>query len=373
MPAHRVDHPPCDDWPTGHHTGAAKQGKANPGAAVQDTERAALAVLAGVPLTTAAARIGMTAIDLADAVALYKAAGRAALETQAASDGWYQVHVKFADWSQAENSMTAHLWPELCAAELDKIVSSWWYIRKAPCWRLRFHVGAAGPTSMKQFIAGVLQDLTMRNLVTRWWPSIYEPETCVFGGTAGIETAHRLFHADSSSILGYLSQSAPNRPADPIIGRRELSILLCSALLRAANQDWHEQGDVWHRVTRMRPLPPDAPSGRLHSMKSQVHQLISLDTSLAVLVNTNGPLAFARQWLAAFSQAGHAIGAAAHEGTLHRGVRDVLAHHVIFHWNRLGLAVRTQGVLAHTAFETILNPHGQPDARQGTAIDVAEA
>jgi thiopeptide-type bacteriocin biosynthesis protein len=344
----------------------------NPDTAVQDTERAVLAVLAGVPLATAAAWIGMTATDLADAVTLYEAAGRAALEAQAASDGWYQVHVEFADWGQAENNMAAHLWPELCAAETNGIVSAWWYIRKAPCWRLRFHIGAAGPTSMRQFVAGMLQDLTRQDLIARWWPSSYEPETCAFGGPAGLETAHRLFHADSTSILDYLGQSTPNRPGDPIIGRRELSILLCSALLRAANQDWHEQGDIWHRVTRMRPLPP-AHSGRLRSMRSQVHQLISLDTSPAAPpVNANGPLVFARQWLAAFTQAGHALGAAAHEGTLHRGVRDVLAHHVIFHWNRLGLTARTQGVLAHAAFEAILNPR-QPDTRQGTATDVAEA
>jgi thiopeptide-type bacteriocin biosynthesis protein len=371
MPAHRVDHQRHGDRPTGRVGGALRQGTIHCSITAYDTELAALAVLAGVPLATAAAEIGMAVIDLADAVALYKAAGRAALETQAASEDWYQVHVEFADWDKAENIAAAHLWPGLCAAETDGTVSSWWYVRKAPCWRLRFHVGSAGSTKMKQFVAGTLDGLVRQERITGWWPSTYEPETYAFGGTAGIEIAHRLFHADSRGILEYLTRIAPDRPADPIIGRRELSILLCSALLRAASQDWHEQGDVWHRVTHMRPLPPDVPSDRLRRMTSQVYKLVSLDTSSPV--NANGPLAFARSWLDAFTQAGHALGAAAHQGTLQRGVRDVLAHHVIFHWNRLGLPSRTQGVLAHAATETILNPYSQPSAGKGPATDVAGA
>lgn len=369
MLAHHIDDRHHGDWAPGHVTGTPSQGTVDRGVIAQDTELAALAVLAGEPVATAAALIGMTAADLADAVALYKAAGRAALETQAASEGWYQVHVEFADWETAETSMAAHLWPRLRAAENDGTVSSWWYIRKAPCWRLRFHA-ATTPTDMKQFVAGMLDDLARQDLIAGWWSSIYEPEACAFGGAAGIEAAHRLFHADSRSILEYLNRTATNPTTDPIIGRRELSILLCSALLRAAKQDWHEQGDVWHRVTLMRPLPPDAPTERLHSLTSQIRQLVSLDTSPPPSPAANGPLAYAGDWLATFTHAGHALGAAAHHGTLHRGVRDVLAHHVIFHWNRLGLPARTQGVLAQAAFETILNPaHGRPEA----ITDVAAA
>ncbi|MFC0438069.1 hypothetical protein ACFFG9_45330 [Kutzneria buriramensis] len=50
-------------------------------------------------------------------------------------------------------------------------------------------------------------------------------------------TAHRLFHQDSKHILA--------RTFGPGDRRREHTILLCSAMLRAAGQDWHEQGDVW--------------------------------------------------------------------------------------------------------------------------------
>jgi thiopeptide-type bacteriocin biosynthesis protein len=365
MLAHRLDRQPDGNRTTDHGTGAQRQGSVPSSFTAQDTELAALAVLAGEPVAKAAAQIGMTAADLADAVALYKAAGRAALETQAASEGWYQLHVEFADWNTAEHTMAAHLWPRLRAGETNGTISLWWYIRKAPCWRLRFHAGAAGPTTLTQLVGHTIEDLTRRELVTRWWPSIYEPETCAFGGSLGIVTAHQLFHADSHGILEYL-RTAPTPPADPTIGRRELSILLCTALLRAANQDWHEQGDVWHRVTRMRPLPLDVPTSRLRSTTDQVRQLLSLDTRPRPQAHADGPLVLARDWLAAFTHAGHTLGAAAHEGTLHRGVRDVLAHHVIFHWNRLGLSTRTQGMLAHAATAATL---GQPE----TSTDVAPA
>jgi thiopeptide-type bacteriocin biosynthesis protein len=90
-------------------------------------------------------------------------------------------------------------------------------------------------------------------------------------------------------------------------------------------------------------------------MSIKVHQLLCLDaTQAAQAEREHAPLACARPWLAAFTDAGEAIGAAAYHGKLERGVRDVLAHHIIFHWNRLGLPATAQAVLAHAATETIL-------------------
>lgn len=38
-----------------------------------------------------------------------------------------------------------------------------------------------------------------------------------------------------------------------------------------------------------------------------------------------------------------------------RGLRDIMAYHVIFHWNRLGLSVRMQSALASAAQAAVLN------------------
>lgn len=45
--------------------------------------------------------------------------------------------------------------------------------------------------------------------------------------------------------------------------------------------------------------------------------------------------------MTAFDIAGRTLATAATDGTLERGVRNILAHHVIFHWNRLGLPAPT--------------------------------
>lgn len=53
-----------------------------------------------------------------------------------------------------------------------------------------------------------------------------------------MDVAHHLFHQDSRHILDYLgSERAAASRSDR---RRELSILLCTALMRGAGQDWYE-------------------------------------------------------------------------------------------------------------------------------------
>ncbi|MGH4016748.1 MAG: thiopeptide-type bacteriocin biosynthesis protein [Pseudonocardiaceae bacterium] len=339
--------------------------------APHETAQGVLDVLAGVPLDQAAARIRMEPADLADAVEVYRTAGYAALEAQAADRGWYQVRVQFTDWDAAEHTAATRLGPHLQQIQDTGVVAVWWFIRKAPCWRLRLR---RDPTTafddMKAAVSSVLDSHMTAGLIERWWETVYEPETSAFGGPRGMDIAHDLFHADSRSILEYL-RPGPAAPSELTVGRRELSVLLCSALFRGAAQEWYEQGDVWHRVTQMRPLPPDAPTDRLREMTDGLRRLMTADARpTGGLFGSNGPLAIAAPWAAAFDEAGRALGAAAHDGTLERGVRNILAHHVIFHWNRLGLAARTQSILARAARDTVMNPpHSLPGARPARRRD----
>jgi len=71
------------------------------------------------------------------------------------------------------------------------------------------------------------------------------------------------------------------------------------------------------------------------------------------LTDSHGPLGFASGWAAAFEHAGTTLAGAARDGTLTRGLRAILAHHVIFHWNRIGLTSRTQGILATAATQAV--------------------
>jgi thiopeptide-type bacteriocin biosynthesis protein len=169
-----------------------------------------------------------------------------------------------------------------------------------------------------------------------------------------MDIAHRLFHVDSRNILAYLRQYDPARPPGHTPDRREMSILLCSALMRGAGQDWYEQGDVWNRVAENRPVPAGTPRDRLRDIRPGLRRLMIADAPPAgKLVNDGGPLVFAPDWVGAFEQAGNALEDRACGGKLSRGLRDVLAHHVIFHWNRIGLTFRTQSILAATAGDVV--------------------
>ncbi len=308
-----------------------------------------LAVLAGSPLDQVAAGLGMATADLADAIETYQQAGHAALETRAATRDWYQVHVQFPEWATAEKTTATSLGPQLQRLQDTGVIAAWWFIRKAPCWRLRMKPDDdVARAEMKTSANSILDGLTTAGLISRWQQTRYEPETVAFGGRSGMDIAHNLFCSDSSNILDYL------RLPEPTIGFRELSVLLCSTLFRAAGQEWFECGDIWHRVARLRPIPADTPTNRLAELAESLHKLLANDARpTGALFGTDGPLAFAASWAAAFNQAGQALGAAANEGALERGTRDILAHHVIFHWNRIGLPYKTQSILAHAA-ETVI-------------------
>jgi thiopeptide-type bacteriocin biosynthesis protein len=265
---------------------------------------------------------------------------------------WCQVNVRFDDWSTAERIAVTDLAPVFTETEDAGLISSWFFTRKAPDWRLRF---LPRDESTTQAAASVvhrrLDVLNETGRITSWVGNIYEPETHAFGGSTAMDTAHQLFHQDSRHILAYL---ASDRATDAADQRRELSILLCSILMRSARQDWHEQGDIWARVAEHRTLPPDIPEDRLRDLEPALRRLMTVDT--AKLIQDNGPLAFLDEWATAFTQTGSHLGELANNGTLRRGLRAVLAKHVIFAWNRLGLPHSRQSILANVAKTVVFGP-----------------
>ncbi|MFN2496985.1 MAG: thiopeptide-type bacteriocin biosynthesis protein [Pseudonocardiaceae bacterium] len=301
-----------------------------------------LAVLAGADLEITAANSALDPADLHDALQVYQAAGLAALERRAEHD-WYQVHVQFADWSTAEAVGAAQLGPYLDRLQTSGAVAGWWFLRKHPCWRLRLN--GANTAAVDH----VLDEMTVAGAIARWWPTVYEPETAAFGGPAGMDAVHDLFGADTCGVLGYVRRDAPG------LGRRELSILLLRGLLHAAGLDAFECGDIFDKVARLRPAPADADVARIEQLAGSVRILWSIpDLPNSALFAPGGPVAHAAPWLAAFQTAGRQLGDAAAQGHLDRGVRAILTHVLIFHWNRLGLSAASQGILARAATTALL-------------------
>lgn len=310
-------------------------------------QNAVLAVLTGLSIADAAHQYRMDSVVLSDAVAVYDQAGRDALARHAATNDWWQAYLHFTDWANSDTTFTTHVLPVLRDAEAAGAIDGWWYTRKHPCWRLRIRVQPE--IGAKLTVGDSFDRLVSEGHLQRWWPGIYESETAAFGGEASMTAAHALFVTDSRE-----AQQLRQR-GDLAVGPRELSVLLCTIMMRAAGLEWYEQGDVWHRVItdEHRSAVSDVPPDQLNARAQEIRPLLFADSD--VLLRPRGPLEPVAEWAAAFRTAGQELGHAVQDGTLDRGLRQVLSYHVIFHWNRLGLSMRGQSILAWAAKAAILH------------------
>lgn len=255
---------------------------------------------------------------------------------------WHQTDIA----TQPETGPQAiahHLAPELDRATSVGTLTGWWYIRKH-VWRIRIRTDNAGYA----IASDLLDRLTADGRIRHWHPGIYEPETVAFGGPAAMDLAHQLFHADSHHLL---TRARSDPRALPALGKREATAMLCAVLLRSAGLDRYEQADVWAKVADERPIHLADPI--LFDDQRREHLITAITRLLTVdpirLSQPGGPLDGYAPWIAAFEQAGQALHAAAQAGQLHRGLRAVLAHHIIFHANRAGICVPDLATMAALA------------------------
>lgn len=264
---------------------------------------------------------------------------------------WHQANVVTELWEDSERTAAAHLAPLMINAEKAAVIDRWFIIRKHPAWRLRYRLTDHAPQHAVNEIGDGLADLLRRHVISRLTEPVYEPEERAFGGPEAMDIAHTLFHVDSRHLLAHLADPAA---ASAVATRRTLAVLLCTAFLRGAGLDWYEQGDVWHRVTDHRPLPATADPARLSATKTALATVLTVDTDS--LAHDRPEPAQAAAWRQAFATAGDGLAALHNAGRLHRGLRDVAAHHVLFAWNRHGVPAGAQAVLARSAADAVFGP-----------------
>ncbi|OLT11754.1 hypothetical protein BJF78_26160 [Pseudonocardia sp. CNS-139] len=122
---------------------------------------------------------------------------------------WEQTNVEFTDWASAANIVVRDLRPLL-----DQLSGDWWYIRKYPHWRLRYHASDDTDRSSRAQLRAALDDLARSDVLRAWHSAIYEPEIRAFGGPAGMQVAHDLFCRDSRTTLDLLTRTAD--PGSPL-------------------------------------------------------------------------------------------------------------------------------------------------------------
>lgn len=267
---------------------------------------------------------------------------------------WHHYMVEFTDPTMAEHTAATLLAPALDHAQQDGELDTWWHLRKTPAWRLRCQ--PVNPDT--KAVDTLLSELEAGGHLARWTRGIYEPETLAFGGPAAMDIAHTLFHHDSRHCLARVTKPAA-------LGQRETTVLLFSAMLRAAGLDWFEGGDVWGKVAALRPTAHANSTDSPHTerLSQAVRRLMTTNTHKVADV---APDAIPETWWTAFDTAGRQLAELARDGHLERGLRAVLAHHFIFHANRAGLSGADQATLAALAVNTVFHSTPTRQAPAGT-------
>lgn len=323
MPAHQLKHPPFGAGPA---------------------SKAVARVLAGKDLNETADEARLAPELLVRLLEVFTDAGYRAVEGLNAGE-WWQVDVAFDP--EHDHTAAARLASALEARRTEGDLERWWYLRKRPGWRLRLHpTHAAGSLRLERSLDTLVDQGALRG----WRTGIYEPETAAFGGPTGMGIAHELFCVDSRAIT-----HLPEESRLPL-GRKQLSLMLCTALMRSAGLEPLEHGDVWDRVCALRPLPEDVDPRRVQNMIDPARTLLAADTSpTGAMFGPYGILAGHRPWADGFSRAGSDLYRAGNDGSLQRGVRQVVAQLVIFHWNRLAFGPGVQAALARAARAVVLD------------------
>ncbi|WP_327315742.1 methyltransferase, FxLD system [Streptomyces sp. NBC_01235] len=270
-------------------------------------------------------------------------------------DRWQQHNITFVDREIARRTIVERLGPALIEAEADGQLTGWWFMNKQP-WPLRYLADKPSPA-----IESLLSDLIGDGVAVSCLPCIYEPETDTFGGPEAMDAAHELFHSDSRHLLTY--KLSPMH-----LGRRETAVLLASVMMRGAGLDWFEQGDVWAKVAALRPAANPPPSERAAELAPAMRKLMAADAHS--LCRLGGPLHAHEEWVTAFERAGATLADLAGRGALTRGLRAVIAHHVIFHANRAGLLRDDQSALSHIAREVVMGTSDHTESPTGATADI---
>ncbi|MDI1461077.1 thiopeptide-type bacteriocin biosynthesis protein [Catellatospora sp. KI3] len=252
---------------------------------------------------------------------------------------WRQTAITFADPDTAQQTAVAHLAPILADAEARSLITAWFYVRKGE-WRLRYRPTDSSRRA-EDHIGSELERLVRHRLVHSAVAGTYEPEVYAFGGPDAMDVAHRLWHHDSRHLLTGTTGH-----------QREQSIMLVAAMMRSAGLDWYEQGDVWARVAEHRD-PPDL--ANVTSLQHATQRLLTVD--IASLTAPGATMATCSALIEAYVTAGDSLRRLNQAGRLrHRGLRDILNHHVIFAWNRRSIPGRHQAAIAAAAKTLIFGP-----------------
>lgn len=204
---------------------------------------------------------------------------------------------------------------------------------------LRLRCLAAQPNTADVAWRAALAEARGRGWLTGWRPAPFEPSPQTFGGPDATAAAHRVFTADSQAWLEYHAR-AP-RPV-PTVARWCASLLMVRALADGLGLTTWETDDLWDRIgrttRRLRGFDPADPATRRLATALRT----GWDEPDTLLDRLDG---HQRDLIAAYGAAVRPA-AARWRAAATPALRHGVALAVVFHWNRAGMPVGHQRLLA---------------------------
>jgi thiopeptide-type bacteriocin biosynthesis protein len=261
---------------------------------------------------------------------------------------WTQVGLAVGPAPDARSSLLAEMEELVRASLADGSAATGFHLYKPPGIRLRLEANAGRERRLAQRVADRVDEWQRRGLVARVVPGVYEPESLLFGGVRSMSIVHRLFTGDSLAWLRLHRLALRSGASVPRAW--SLSLAMLPALFHALDiSDW-EDLDVWDRI-RTR-------SGRsLPEAVVQTREFAEIADGIRA------------RWLGAPADGewprdvadtlGDHARAMADLGARWReeyfcteealiGPRAGAALFTIFHWNRAGLTLERQALLAES-------------------------
>lgn len=276
---------------------------------------------------------------------IYHKAGRLALAENEQKD-WIQYTITFASKKYDERQFAESMNYILRTEEQPLLLQEFWFLRKLGCWRIRFKPDRIGFGEAHYVLHEKFSKLIIDGLLESAVRGIYEPEIHAFGGAGGMKIVHSLYSQNCKNLIEVFNNSSYP------IGRKELSLILYSALFSGARLEWYEQGDVWALVANERPCPSNGDSTKITSVASDVTAIMRASSNmsnLALKIPDSSPALV--PWIKFFHATGRDLRHLSDHELMTRGLRRVLSYIVIFNWNMMGLDILDQSILACAAKE----------------------
>jgi thiopeptide-type bacteriocin biosynthesis protein len=278
---------------------------------------------------------------------LFIRAGLTAVESRELDTAW--VHIGVQPAASHEARVDLHSALGIFARRLlsDGTISNFFFMNKQPGLRLRFEARAASTATLSGRIDREVANWSSRGLIKSTAYGIYEPESHLFGGPKSMSFVHSLFTHDSLMWLDFHGARS-TRANEPSLAWL-LSLAAIHALFDGLGVEGWEDVGVWARVRdatgrRLAPESQALPGYQetadgirgLWSRRNSLVDFIEPAQKPYAAASLNSILAVARAWQSNYFGSPEA----------YIGPRTAAAFWVVFHWNRGGISVAQQALMA---------------------------